>query len=146
MLKVSFEGLAFMSLSPLSWAGIVAGVLLLMVILLLVRRRRKRRARMLHTRLPVAAVRFAVPSNTKCCDQAQQHLNICYARDESPTLPLSGCSMRRQCRCYYAPILERRLSPDRRSGHDRRGNSLRGDKEDRRNNQGRRKTDKSWRG
>lgn len=136
-----------MSLSPLSWAGIVAGVLLLAVILLLlVRWRRKRRARMLHTRLPVAAVRFAVPSNTRCCDQARQHLNICYTRDDSPALPLSGCSMRRQCRCYYAPIMERRLSPDRRSGEDRRGNNVRGDKADRRKNQGRRKSDKSWRG
>lgn len=135
-----------MSLSPLSWAGLVAGVVLLVIVLSLIARwRRKRRARMLHKRLPVVAVRFSVPSNTKCCDLAREHMNICFARDEAPQLPLIGCSMKRQCRCYYAPILERRISPDRRSGKDRRGSALRADKPDRRNSRGRRKTDQPFR-
>lgn len=62
-----------------------------------------------------------------------------YTMDESPPLPVEGCS-HGLCECRLAGLADQRKQIDRRSGQDRRS-GLRMDSEDRRGDRPRRKAD-----
>ncbi len=96
--------------------------------------------------VPASIVRIHAPQDALSCESVQQLRDQRYSRDETPSLPLTSCTMPDNCRCRYIASTERRRIPDRRSGQDRRADMrFEPDKPPRRQNHGRRKTDELWR-
>jgi hypothetical protein len=48
-----------------------------------------------------------------CCQAAAAARNVRYLSSEAPTLPLSGCTLSKQCLCKYRHFSDRRRGPRR---------------------------------
>jgi hypothetical protein len=53
------------------------------------------------------ATKVRILANDDCCPICRS-VEGAYEFDDVPELPLEGCSHRMGCRCYYAPVLDRR--------------------------------------
>lgn len=53
------------------------------------------------------ATKVRILANDDCCPVCRA-MEGAYAFEDVPALPVEGCSHVEGCRCYYAPVLDRR--------------------------------------
>lgn len=71
---------------------------------------------------PIWGRRFVPGVAGSVCDAARACAGKCYELNQTPKLPLPGCSFGIQCQCHFENLSERRSGKERRSGIERRPN------------------------